>query len=86
VSSQIKSVVFIYVETLIMLMLFSEQAEADPRCPCGRPGAHGHCVGDPWPKSCLNICRTWQVHWIKLLLPFTTVEPSAHRWTKRDHL
>jgi len=40
VSSQIKSVVFIYVETLIMLMLFSEQARGRPtlsvratRCP-----------------------------------------------------
>jgi len=26
-----------------MLMLFLEQA-------CGRPGAQGHHVGDPWPR------------------------------------
>ena len=35
-------------KTLIMFMVLSEHAPGDPRAPCGRPGARGHHVGDPW--------------------------------------
>ena len=39
--------IFVNVKTLIMLMLFLEQAAGDLLGPCGRPGARGHHVGDP---------------------------------------
>jgi len=39
---------FVNVKTLIMLMLFLEQARGRPTWSLRLPSAHGHHVGDPW--------------------------------------
>jgi len=36
-------------------MLFLEQVRGRPTCPCGRPGARGHYVGDPWSWSFASV-------------------------------
>jgi len=48
--SVILVLIFVNVKTLIMLMLFLEQAR-------GRPGARGHHVGDPWSRVSTLISR-----------------------------
>jgi len=39
--------IFVNVKTLIMLMLFLEEAREDLHGPCRRPSVCGHHVGDP---------------------------------------
>jgi len=55
--------IFVNVKTLIMLLPFLNRPSGDVDGPCGRPGARGHQVGDPYFNLFLGMMHLLAFKW-----------------------